>query len=81
MSRATSSYVVEANVAPTSKYNLVVDRSDSLDVTVDEVGTSSSDLQARLAEQRNDSQVSHMSRIRRVFDEPARRVRRLRPSA
>ena len=31
-------YVVEANMAPTSKYNLVVDRSDSLVVKLDEAG-------------------------------------------
>jgi hypothetical protein len=31
-------YVVESNVAPTSKYNLVVDRSDSLLVRLDEDG-------------------------------------------
>ena len=31
-------YVVESNMAPTSKYNLVVDRSDSLAVKIDEDG-------------------------------------------
>ena len=31
-------YVVESNVAPTSKYNLVIDRADSLVVTLDEEG-------------------------------------------
>jgi hypothetical protein len=31
-------YVVESNVAPTSKYNLVVDRADSLTVTLGEEG-------------------------------------------
>ena len=31
-------YVVESNVAPTSKYNLVVDRTDSLVIKLDEAG-------------------------------------------
>ena len=37
-------YVVESNVAPTSKYNLVVDRADSLSVTLDETGTATNQL-------------------------------------
>jgi hypothetical protein len=37
-------YVVESNVAPTSKYNLVVDRSDSLVVKLDEDGSSTNSL-------------------------------------
>jgi hypothetical protein len=37
-------YVVESNVAPTSKYNLVVDRSDSLIVRLDEEGDARSKL-------------------------------------
>ena len=37
-------YVVESNVAPTSKYNLVVDRADSLAVTLDETGTATNQL-------------------------------------
>jgi hypothetical protein len=37
-------YVVESNVAPTSKYNLVVDRSDSLVVRLDEEGDARSKL-------------------------------------
>jgi hypothetical protein len=37
-------YVVESNVAPTSKYNLVVDRSDSLVVKLDEDGGALSSL-------------------------------------
>jgi hypothetical protein len=37
-------YVVEANVAPTSKYNLVVDRSDSLVVRLDSAGDALSSL-------------------------------------
>jgi hypothetical protein len=36
--QANHLYVVEANMAPTSKYNLVVDRSDSLVVRLDESG-------------------------------------------
>jgi len=37
-------YVVESNVAPTSKYNLVVDRTDSLSVTLDDSGTATNQL-------------------------------------
>jgi len=37
-------YVVESNVAPTSKYNLVVDRTDSLSVTLDDAGTATNQL-------------------------------------
>ena len=37
-------YVVESNVAPTSKYNLVVDRSDSLVVKLDETGSATNSL-------------------------------------
>ncbi len=37
-------YVVESNVAPTSKYNLVVDRADSLSVRLDETGTATNQL-------------------------------------
>ena len=37
-------YVVESNVSPTSKYNLVVDRADSLVVTIDETGDAVSSL-------------------------------------
>ena len=37
-------YVVESNVAPTSKYNMVVDRSDSLVVQLDEEGNALNSL-------------------------------------
>jgi hypothetical protein len=37
-------YVVESNVAPTSKYNLVVDRTDTLSVTLDDKGTATNQL-------------------------------------
>lgn len=37
-------YVVEANLAPTSKYNLVVDRRDTLDVTLAANGDATSQL-------------------------------------
>jgi hypothetical protein len=37
-------YVVESNVAPTSKYNLVVDRSDTLSVRLDDQGNARSQL-------------------------------------
>jgi Protein of unknown function (DUF4012) len=37
-------YVVEANMAPTSKYNLVVDRSDSVVIDIDEEGDAVSSL-------------------------------------
>ena len=37
-------YVVESNVAPTSKYNLVVDRSESLVVKLDETGSATNSL-------------------------------------
>lgn len=37
-------YVVEANVAPTSKYNLVVSRSSQLDVDIDPDGTVNNEL-------------------------------------
>jgi hypothetical protein len=37
-------FVVESNVAPTSKYNLVVDRTDSLVVKLDEAGDALSSL-------------------------------------
>jgi hypothetical protein len=37
-------YVTEANMAPTSKYNLVVDRSDSLVVRLDDAGDALSSL-------------------------------------
>jgi hypothetical protein len=38
-------YVVEANVEPSSKYNLVVDRTDDLSVQLDSSGNASSQLQ------------------------------------
>ena len=37
-------YVVESNVSPTSKYNLVIDRADSLVVQLDEAGDAVSSL-------------------------------------
>ena len=37
-------YVVEANLAPTSKYNLVVDRRDTLEVTLDPNGDATNTL-------------------------------------
>lgn len=38
-------YVVEANVAPTSKYNLVVERRSQLSVNIDTAGTVTNELQ------------------------------------
>jgi uncharacterized protein DUF4012 len=47
-------YVVEANVAPTSKYNLVVKRSDTLEIQIDPAGDAHTHLRM---DWQNDSQM------------------------
>ena len=70
-------YVVESNMAPTSKYNLVVDRSDSLTVKVDEDGDALNSLRMDWQNRAGERGEPYRS-LRGVLAEPGRLVWKLR---